>query len=267
MNISVLGCGWLGKPLAKELRRLGHTLRGSTTSQQKLKELQFEGIAAYRIKLLPEGVRGDLTAFLSEARLLIVDIPPGLRSDPEADFSGKIELLKEYIERSPVEQVIFVSSTSVYADSEELPVYTEEDEPNGTAENSLQLITAEKSLQAGKSFTTTIVRFGGLTGADRHPVRYLSGRKNIKDPKASVNLIHRDDCIGIVKEIISKEAWGNVFNAVYPEHPSKEAYYSQKAKELQLEKPEFDRSEASKGKKIASVNLEFKLNYKFITPV
>jgi nucleoside-diphosphate-sugar epimerase len=267
MNISVLGCGWLGKPLAAEFTKQGHAVRGSTTRQAKLQELQFEGIAAYTIKILPEGVMGDLTAFLSEARLLIIDIPPGLRSDLEADFIGKIDLLKQYIEKSPVEQVIFVSSTRVYADSEEFPRYTEEDEPNGTAENSLQLIAAEKTLKSGESFDTAILRFGGLLGPDRHPVNHLAGRKNIKDPKAPVNLIHRDDCIGIIEAIISEEAWGETFNAVYPEHPSKEEYYRQKAEELGLEKPEFDPSATSKGKEIRSVKLDSILNYAFKQPV
>ena len=89
MNISILGCGWLGFPLAKRFLDAGHSVKGSTTSQEKLVNLQKEGIISYKINLLPEGVVGDLSAFLSDTEILIIDIPPGLRKDPEADLAQK----------------------------------------------------------------------------------------------------------------------------------------------------------------------------------
>ena len=263
MNISLLGCGWLGLPLAKKLLEEGHSVKGSTTSMEKVSKLSEEGLIPYRIQLFAEGVQGDLSAFLEDSDLLIIDIPPGLRSDPEANFIGKIGRLKDFIEKSGVKKVLFVSATSVYEDTEEFPVYTEDDSLNGTAENSRQLKSAENELKNSEQYETTIVRFGGLFGPGRHPVTYLSGRKNIKDPKAPVNLIHLEDCIGIISKIIEKEAWGVTFNAVYPEHPTKEGYYSRIAAEKNLAIPEFDLEKVSKGKIIGSVTLEEVLGYSF----
>ena len=263
MKISLLGCGWLGLPLSEKLLEEGHIIKGSTTSMEKLSKLSEAGLTPYRVKLFAEGVQGDLSAFLEDSEVLIIDIPPGLRIDPEADFIGKIGRLKDFIEKSSIKKVLFVSATSVYADSEEFPVYTEKDSPNGTAENSRQLKSAENELKNSEHYETTIVRFGGLFGPGRHPVNYLSGRKNVKDPKAPVNLIHLDDCIGIISTIIEKEAWGVTFNAVYPEHPTKEAYYSRIAEEKNLAIPLFDHEKVSKGKTIESVALEEVLDYSF----
>lgn len=263
MKISLLGCGWLGLPLSQKLLENGHIIKGSTTSIEKLSKLSEAGLIPYRIMLFAEGVQGDLSAFLEDSELLIIDIPPGLRSDPEANFIGKIGRLKDYIEKSSIKKVLFVSATSVYEDAEEFPVYTEDDSPNGTAENSIQLKSAEKELKSSEQYETTIVRFGGLFGPGRHPVNFLSGKKNVKDPNAPINLIHLDDCNGIIAEIIEKEAWGVTINAVYPDHPTKEVYYSRIAEEKNLATPEFDHKNVSKGKHIESVALEEVLDYSF----
>lgn len=39
-KISVLGCGWLGLPLSKKLIESGFVVKGSTTSSEKLSQLE-----------------------------------------------------------------------------------------------------------------------------------------------------------------------------------------------------------------------------------
>lgn len=263
MNISVLGCGWLGLPLAKKLLSEGHTVKGSTTNRDKMASLTAEGIIPYRIQIFEEGVQGDLTSFLSDAEILIIDIPPGTRQDPETNFVAKTGRLKEFIERSPVKHVLFVSSTSVYEDTAAIPEYTEDDPANGTSPNSLQLRGAETLLKKCENCTVSVVRFGGLIGPGRHPVKYLAGRKNIANPGAPVNLIHQEDCIGIILAIIEKKVWGEIVNAVYPEHPTKEDYYKSIALERNLVTPEFDHDRTSVGKFIRSVKVKELLEYEF----
>ena len=38
-SIGVLGCGWLGLPLAKQLVTAGYSVRGTTTTKEKLTEI------------------------------------------------------------------------------------------------------------------------------------------------------------------------------------------------------------------------------------
>ncbi|QED38704.1 SDR family NAD(P)-dependent oxidoreductase [Antarcticibacterium arcticum] len=262
MNISVLGCGWLGLPLAKRLLEEGHTVKGSTTSMDKMSRLTAEGVIPYKIKVYEEGVQGDLTSFLSDAEILIIDIPPGTRKDPEANFAGKTGRITEYLDRSSVKQVIFISSTSVYEDGVDIPEYNEEDAPNATAANSLQLRGAETLLKKSGINVLSIIRFGGLFGPGRHPVKYLSGRKDISNPEAPVNLIHLEDCIGIIMAVISSGSQG-VFLGVHPDHPSKKEYYTAVARAKNLPVPEFDHSTPSKGKLIKALRLEEELGYVF----
>ncbi len=262
MNISILGCGWLGLPLAKRLLEEGHTVKGSTTGRDNMSRLTTEGIIPYLIKVFEEGVQGDMTSFLNEAEILIIDIPPGTRKDPEVNFTGKIGRVKEYLERSTVKHVIFISSTSVYEDAEDFPEYTEEDSANGTAPNSTQLRGAENFLRKGEDYTLTVIRFGGLYGPGRHPVKYLAGRKDISNPDAPVNLIHLEDCIGIINAIIESGKSG-VFHGVHPIHPTKEEYYTAIAGARNLPAPEFEHLNTSKGKLIKSIRVEEELGYIF----
>jgi nucleoside-diphosphate-sugar epimerase len=253
----------LGLPLAKALIKEGDTVKGSTTRREKVIHLQEEQILPYQIELFTEGIQGDIDAFLSGSEILVLNIPPGLRSDPETDFTGKMEQLLDHLTRSSIKNVLFVSSTSVYKDTEEFFVYTETSTPNGNSRAAVEIIAAEKLLTANDKFSTTIVRFGGLLGADRHPVNFLTGRAGLKNPKGPVNLIQQEDCIEIIQKIIEKEAWGTVFNAAFPEHPKKEAYYAKKVAQNKLALPEYDQISPSKGKIITSERLEGMLDFKF----
>ena len=162
--------------------------------------------------------------------------------------------------------MIFISSTSVYG--EDNLIVTEDTKLNPDTESGKQLVQVEQLLQSNTHFKTTIVRFGGLIGEDRNPIRHLAGRKNIENPNAPINLIHQEDCIGIITEIlqqIQKTGWkqSEIFNAVTPFHPSRKQYYTQKALELHLELPEFNIENTTIGKTIASSKVEDILQYSF----
>lgn len=255
MNISILGCGWLGLPLAKRLLKKGHRVYGSTTSPEKLPLLAAEGIKSFQILVSAEGVTGDIQAFLSGVEILIIDIPPGLRRNPETDFSGGIRKLSEAIERAGLRKVFFVSSISVYKETGSMPVYNEKDAPNSTTNAARQLIAAERIFSENSFFEANIIRFGGLLGGERHPVKYMAGRKGLKNPNAPVNLIHLEDCLQVLVKILENQVFGEVFNVVHPLHPSREQYYRDKAVQAGLEPPEFDHSEPSVGKVVTSSGL------------
>jgi len=102
-SVSILGCGWLGKPMAVSLLREGFTVKGSTTSEIKIQELEALEIEAYLIDIT-EFEEFDL--FLSSDILLIAITSKDIDA---------YERLIEQIEISQIQKVIFISSTSVYS--------------------------------------------------------------------------------------------------------------------------------------------------------
>lgn len=269
-QISILGCGWLGLPLAKALLENEFSVKGSTTSIEKISVLENLGIQPYLINLTPilskgeDEENGNIESFLANSKILIIDIPPKLRGDSKENFVSKIKNTIPYIEKSSIEKVLFISSTSVYGDNNSL--VTEETELNPDAESVKQLVQVEQLLQSNPNFKTTILRFGGLIGEDRHPIHFLAGRKNLENANAPINLIHQIDCIGIIQQIIELDCWNEIFNAVAPFHPSRQEYYTKKASEFNLDLPEFDSENRIFGKTISSDKIENVLKYTFAKP-
>lgn len=263
-KVSILGIGWLGFPLAKKLIETGYSIKGSTTSKSKLDLLENYNIQPFQIELSETEIKGNVTGLLENSEVLIIDIPPKLRSNPSENFVEKIKLLIAEIEKSKIKYIVFISSTSVYADAFPVVEIDENTIPNPDSESGKQLLQTEDLLLSNSNFQTTILRFGGLIGEDRHPIKFLAGKKDIENPDAPINLIHQEDCIGIICEILNHVQHDNlILNAVSPYHPTRKEYYSQKANENDLPLPEFDESKKSLGKLINSKKvLEF-LNYKF----
>lgn len=264
-RISILGCGWLGFPLSQKFIDTGFEVKGSTTSENKLEILQSNKIQPFLIKLEENQVNGNIIEFLNDSKILIIDIPPGLRKITKTSFGktfvNKIKTLLPFIENSTIEKVIFISSTSVYADFGSIPIVTEKSELHPDTESGKQLVEVENLLRNNKNFETTIIRFGGLIGKDRNAIKMLAGKTNIANPEAPINLIHQVDCIGIISEIIQQNNWNETFNAVAPFHPTRKEYYTEKAKALNLPKPEFSENEISIGKIVSSEKLEKALEY------
>lgn len=272
IKISILGCGWLGLPLAKSLLAKSYEVKGSTTSESKLEVLKNAGTSPFQIQLEADQIIGNMEEFLKETDVLVIDIPPGLRreisSTQEMTFVNKIKTLIPFIEKSGIQKVIFVSSTSVYSDGFPIVEIREETKPNPDTESGKQLVIAETLLQSNLHFKTTVIRFGGLLGDDRHPVKFLAGRTNVENPEAPVNMIQREDCIGIIEKTLdfTKDdnwEWNQTFNAVAPQHPTRKVYYHKKAEILNLPLPTFAKNSESKGKIISSKKVETILGYSF----
>lgn len=268
--ITILGCGWLGLPLAKSLLSKGYNVKGSTTSATKLKTLKEAEIMPFQIQLNEQEIIGNVSDFLHETDVLIIAIPPGLRkeilSSEEMTFINKMKTLIPYIEKSGIQKVLFVSSTSVYGDRFPIIEYTESTQTHPDTESGRQLVLSEKLLQSNIHFKTTVIRFGGLLGEDSHPIKFLAGRTQIENPDGPVNLIQREDCIGIIIKALDyacKDKWGETFNAVAPQHPTRKTYYQKKAQQFNLPLPNFVEDTKSKGKIISSKKVETILDYSF----
>ena len=259
-SIAVFGCGWLGLPLAKKLVQEGFQVNGSTTSKNKIEILSENKIKPFLLDFQSE-FSNNLSQFL-EARLLVVNIPPSKLKLDNA-YSKMIKELIGSIKKSPIENVIFISATSVYP-SENKEV-KEEDAVYGKSERStVDWLAIEDLFRKEKSFKTTIIRFSGLMGGNYQPARWVSGRK-LKGANSLMNMIHRDDCVEIIFQIIEQGVWNETFNAAAPIHPTRKEFYTNACAHLGVDTPVFLDDETA-FIIVNSDKLQKKLNYKFIHP-
>lgn len=245
-TIGILGCGWLGTSLGVSLIADGYSIKGSTTSEDKLSSLAEKGFTPFLIRLEDNAIEGAIDGFLNQVDVLVINVPPNLRKHPESDYVGKMKILLEAVRKHSVPKVIFIGSTSVYGTIE--GEITEDTEPRPNTNSGKQLLGSERLFLNETAFSTTVIRFGGLIGKDRHPVYQLSNRK-LTNGEELVNLIHRKDCIHMIKTIIENGYWNEVFNGVYPYHPTKRSYYTSEAKKRGILPPIYQHSPMKISKK------------------
>lgn len=257
-TVSVLGCGWFGMPLARRLVADGHTVLGSTTDPAKLPEIRKTGARAFTVRIEPERPPGAGEFFRSG--VVVVNFPPERRDDIAARLAGQTETLVRALEAGGAEFVVFISSTSVYADLGR--VVTEDDFLEGTPskQSGIALRAMEQTLAAA-DFDLTVVRFAGLIGADRDPRRFLKKRAAANRPDIPVNLIHRDDCVEITARIIKDDIRGETFNAVCDGHPLRSEFYRREADVAGTEAPAFEKGR--KWKIVSGEKLKKALNYRY----
>ncbi|WP_210488819.1 SDR family oxidoreductase [Rufibacter aurantiacus] len=258
-RISVMGCGWLGLPLAQELVKQGTQVKGSTTTPAKVEVLRSAGIEPFLLSFPENSSKTDLQDFLT-ADVLVFNLPPSRSASEQSSYE---DLLQKVLVAAPASlEVIFVSSTSVYPD---LNREVQEADAVASPDASSLMLRCEFLVQ--QSFAdSTIVRFGGLMGSSRHPGRFLAGKTEVPQPNGPVNMIHLADCVGLLLGIIQQEKWGFTFNACAPEHPTRKEFYTQAARQLGLTPPSFASQGEEKFKIINSDFIRQVLNYTFLFP-
>lgn len=258
--VSILGCGWLGFPLAERLVREGFRVKGASRDEQKRKQLEHRGINSYFVDLQPSPEGPQLQDFL-HCDVLIFTVPPGRRRPNVVEFYSKavyevIELAKQ----SGCRQFLFTSSTGVYGSSsgevdEKYPL-----EPQRASAQAV--VAAEKILRGDADTAVTILRLAGLAGPDRHPGRWLAGKKDVPNGDAPVNLVHLHDVVEAILKVIRQNNWETIYNVCAAKHPKKSDYYPWAARQMNLEPPSF-KPGGSSGKIIRSDLIRDKLEMTF----
>lgn len=244
MIIGVLGCGWLGLPLALELKNRGYEIKGTVSSEAKARSLQDQ-LNVVALKVNEDGVEGD-SCFFQGLEVLVIAIPPQLRSNPKANFLKKMGHILAAAQKKGIKKVIYIGTIAVFPN--ENKTFDEDSIPVPFDDKSKQLIAAEELVwQYGDN--STIVRMGGLINQERHPVTMLAKRKSIPNPEASINLIHQKDAVGILCEVIEKEAWNQILHGVVLNNETKKEFYSKEAIKRGLEL-NFEQDQSSVGKKV-----------------
>ncbi|TDE12443.1 NAD-dependent dehydratase [Dyadobacter psychrotolerans] len=263
-RVSILGCGWLGLQLAKRLQELDITseIKGSTTSAAKLETFQKEGIQGVEFSLNPEFSAGEeiITSFF-DSDFLVISIPPRLGKHEPGFHPEQIAAVVKAVQKSPVQEIIFISSTGIYPDLNR--VVTEQDVTTPDESAAPDMVSAENLLfELRENMTVSVLRFGGLIGYERIPGKYVKGLKNMTTGSLPVNYIHPDDAVEIIITIMQKGVLNETFNIVAPSHPTRREVYESTCAEFNWEAPTFSEPEIKPDFKIISAD-KFSTFYKY----
>ncbi|XOV95277.1 MAG: SDR family oxidoreductase [Bacteroidota bacterium] len=234
-SISILGCGWLGLPLGKYFTNQGYQVKGSTTRSEKLSELSIANIKPYLINLEPE-LKADPEDFF-DSDILIINLPPRNQNGISGFHFKQLGAIHDFAIHH-VRNILFISSTGVYPNTDG-PVREEDADRKCISRGGVSIVEAEEVFSLDPALKTTIIRFGGLYGPGRHPGRFLAGKTNLPGGNNPVNMIHLEDCIGVIHKIIQLDIWGETFNACSPDERTRESFYQEASADLGNDPPIF----------------------------
>ena len=250
-KVSILGCGWIGRPLGKRLSSRGYTVKGSTTRTSMMAQIALEGIIPFQVNANPVPFGANIDGFF-DCDMLIVSIPPPSKPlIPDWAFMVHNSISRKIVEHG-IKKVILISSTSVYPD--EAKVYREADAERIVSKHSgTVMLDLEKCYTLG-SFSSVVLRLGGLFGPGRDPGKFLSPQRSNTNPDNLVNMVHLDDVVSAIQFCIEDDAQHEVFNVVSPEHNTRLEFYN-KAAALRGISLTWDES-SSGGKKVSSEKIQ-----------
>jgi len=234
--------------LNSHFQKQSFRVKASTRTLSRFSQLKEAGATAYLVDV--ENQPEDIQEFL-DCDVLIVNITSKI-------ISSYTQLITN-IEASTIRRVLFVSSTSIYQNTN-----GEVKESDGLENQNSPLYQIERQFMNSPHFQTTVVRMAGLIGPARHPGQFFKNNKPIEHPDISVNLIHQVDCVNIISQIIEQNVWGEVFNACAGTHPTKRNFYGQAKQCLDLPPPNFVESTVAEYKIVSNQKVRRVLEYKFI---
>lgn len=201
MTVAILGCGYVGLELCRQLSETDVGIVGVRRSAAGLKAVESTGATSIRADVTDP----DTLVRIPDVDALVFAASSGGR-DASAARGVYVDGLKAVIDefgsrtKSP-EQVVYTSSTGVYGDHDGDWV-DETTKPRPTTEKTKVLAEAERvALERSErlGIDGTVVRLGGIYGPDRyHLDRYLERPVT----KGYRNIIHRDDAAGILRFVL-----------------------------------------------------------------
>lgn len=237
----ILGCGFLGKPLAQQLIKLGLDVHGSTRSQDHAVDLAAMGIRPAILSVTQRLTLAAISHLLDGRPLdVIYLIPPGKpdqHTSPHDIVINGITNVLATLAKANVRRAILVSSTAVYGSPAPDAIADDQagnhtDQPrtfNATSEANtsaavrvmnvtpdtpafadnprarLLLQGEELWQQAGEQYH--VLRLCGLYGPRRivGMAAILQGAPIAGNPQALLNLIHVDDAVSLLIHMLAAD--------------------------------------------------------------
>jgi len=275
MRVLIVGCGYVGLPLGAELIRLGHEVFGVRRTADAAAELTAAGIRP----LAADVTKPAELAALPGPFDWVVNCVSSTRGGPEeyrgVYLNGARHLI-EWLAAAPPKKFVYTSSTSVYGQTDGSPV--KETSPTEPASETARLLveTEKILLAAAPKFPAVVLRVAGIYGPERGHLflQYLKDEAKIPGKgERFINMIHRDDLVGIIIAALKNGRPGEIYNAVDDEAVAQIHFFRWLSETLGKWMPPFatepENAERKRGltsKKVQNRKLKMELGYQFKHP-
>jgi len=285
MRALIVGCGYVGLPLGAALARQGHEVFGLRRSVRAEAEMKVAGLTPLHADI----TQPDSLKNLPRDFDWVVNCSASGGGDAEdyrkVYLEGNRSLLA-WLAASPPKKFVYTSSTSVYAQNDG-SVVTEASPAEPEATTAQVLVETEKLLLDAahgswrhsphhQDFPAVILRVAGIYGPGRgHSFKqFLRGEAKIEGDGARwLNMIQRDDLIGVIIAALERGTPGEIYNAADNAPVTQLQFFEWLAAELKRPLPpnviadaEAWRKRGVTNKRISNAKLRAALGYEFRFP-
>lgn len=277
MRTLIVGCGYVGLPLGEELVRLGHQVYGVRRSTEAGEKLKLAGITP---------ILADITKPSDLAKIpgpfdWVINCVSSTKGGPEAYrevYVKGTQNLLQWLQTAPPKKFLYTSSTSVYGQTDGLPVKeTSPAEP--VSETGKLLVETEKLLVEAvrqTKFSAIILRLAGIYGPGRGHLFRQFLRNEVKiagKGNRIINMVHLDDLVGILVAVLKNGRPGEIYNVVDDEPVMQVHFFRWLSETLGKWMPPFgpeaedvQGKRGSTNKRVMNRKLKMEIGYQFKYP-
>ena len=277
MRVLIVGCGYVGLPLGKILVERGHAVVGIRRSPEAGGELRAAGIEPVRLDITRAEDLGQLAGPFDWIVNTVASTRGGGIDDYRQVYHLGTRNLLDWLAYQSPRKFVYTSSTSVYGqDDGSLVKESSPTEPSSPSAKVLLETEALLLAAAQAGFPAVILRAAGIYGPDRGHLfkQYLNNEAQIPGQgRRLLNMIHRDDLIGIILTALDNGRPGEIYNAVDNEPIAQIHFFRWLSETLGKWMPPFgpaeteaDRKRGLTNKKISNRKLTMELSYQFKYP-
>ncbi|MDY6936603.1 MAG: SDR family oxidoreductase [Cyanobacteriota bacterium] len=268
MNAAIIGCGYVGRAVARLWSQdLGLAVTTTTTTPENVPAL--EAISS-RAEVLSGGDRNALKSILKDREVALFCMSPRSTSYEDAYLKTAISLAEVAPELPNLKQVIYTSSYGIYGNRNGEEV-TEETPVSPMNSNGEILARTENVFlsAANKNLKVCILRLGGIYGPDRELIKIFrrsAGQTRPGSGQGITNWIHLDDIVGVT-EFSRKQQLDGIYNVVDGLHLTRKELLDRVMEKHELSPVTWDASQSVERANVKVSNQKLKdAGYSFVYP-
>jgi len=203
MRVVILGCGYVGLELCRQLVAAGEEAVGVRRSTGGIDAVEATGATAVRADVTDAGS----LAAVPDADAVVFAASSGGRDAAaarEVYVEGQRTAIDHFAAReTPPDRYVYTSSTGVYGDHG--GGWVDEETPLDPVTEKTEALVAAEEVALGRTAAVgidgTVARYAGLYGPDRYRLgRYVEGPVT----EGYLNMVHRDDAAGAVRFLLEE---------------------------------------------------------------